>query len=78
MRTYTELTHSQRKSAFNYHLNDLMDLDAPDYKKEVASIAWEARGNAKSSLYGNDPATGILPVLFTAVPLLTTTESVLP
>lgn len=66
MKTYSELTHAQRKSAFNYHLNSLIDMTldlGKGFEAYVISLAWKARCNATKALYCNDPEIAACPEL---------------
>lgn len=74
MKSYTELTESQQKDAFNYHLNSLIPAfptlvpcppDAPwSLLDEVAAaLAPLALARAKTSLYSDDTKKSILPII---------------
>ncbi len=79
MKTYNQLTKDQKQAAFNYHLNSLLDIPAiPDnpadaepwtnHDEAIAKLAPTAQAFAEIALYGDDDATGILPVLAPTAP----------
>lgn len=71
MRTFQELTKEQQESAVNYALNSLIDPKSfeGNLTNYIASLEPQARQNAATALYGDDPEfrhdsnLGILPVV---------------
>lgn len=79
MKTYSQLDATQKVAALNYHLNSMISVviiednpaGAPSWTNHdaiIANFTPIAQARAEASLYGDDPATGILPVMDSTAP----------
>ena len=79
MKTYNQLDAAQKQAAFNYHLNTMIeavefennptDKDSwANHDAVVTAFTPKAQAKAETFLYGDDDATGILPVMQPTTP----------